>query len=261
MDDDSEHIELNRILSVLENPTRRKILRKLSTDANYPLQLSRELHISQQAIMKHLKVLEDAEFVVAYEEKSDLGGPPRKVYTPRKRYSIRIDIGPSTYDEKIYSYEEYGRVADGKSPAIGSYTETRVVVDGNVTGEMKSDIVGQLPAFTDPALEGFRKRLERSLEDDHGDRIIWELKNLIGDINRDIDQIENRRKRLLELRERAFQEANTLISDMTNDYLEKEIYSLFIKDSIEDLESLSELLNIRTKIVEDILEQLLQRYR
>jgi len=55
------------------------------------------------------------------------------------------------------------RGIDGKGPQVGTYTETRVVVDGAVTGEMKSDIVGQLPAFTDPSLEGYRKRLEKWL--------------------------------------------------------------------------------------------------
>ena len=62
--------ELDSIFSVLENPIRRKILAKLAKEHHYPLQLSKELNISQQAIMKHLKVLEDNELVQSFEEKS-----------------------------------------------------------------------------------------------------------------------------------------------------------------------------------------------
>ena len=52
-----EDLELDEILSVLENPIRRRILQKLSRESNYPLQISKELNVSQQAIMKHLRVL------------------------------------------------------------------------------------------------------------------------------------------------------------------------------------------------------------
>ena len=45
-------------LSILENPTRRDILRYLVKEPHYPLQLSELLDVSQQAVVKHLKVLE-----------------------------------------------------------------------------------------------------------------------------------------------------------------------------------------------------------
>jgi len=72
-------IELDTLLAIIGNPTRRSILRKLVKEDHYPLQLSKELSISQQAIMKHLKVLEEAELVKSMFRKSD-SGPPRKFY-------------------------------------------------------------------------------------------------------------------------------------------------------------------------------------
>jgi predicted transcriptional regulator len=98
--------ELDTIFSVLENPIRRKILAKLAKEQHYPLQLSKELNISQQAIMKHLKVLEDNNLVASFEEKSTLGGPPRKSYVSNKHITLRIDVGPSTYKADIYDYKE-----------------------------------------------------------------------------------------------------------------------------------------------------------
>jgi ArsR family transcriptional regulator len=60
--------ELDVLLSVIENPTRRRILEALVREPHYPLQLSRELGMSQQIIMKHLKVLEDYRMVRCYPE-------------------------------------------------------------------------------------------------------------------------------------------------------------------------------------------------
>ena len=62
-------ITLDELMGVLENHTRREILSKLAKETHYPLQLSKELNVSQQAIMKHLKVLEDYDLVESFEEK------------------------------------------------------------------------------------------------------------------------------------------------------------------------------------------------
>lgn len=255
MENPESRIDLDTILSVLENPTRRKILKKLSTDTNYPLQLSRELGVSQQAIMKHLKVLENAGFVTVNEEKSDKGGPPRKIYVPRRRFSIRIDIGPNTYDEKIYTYSGYGE-RDDEGTNVSSYTETRIVVGGLITGEMKEQITGALPAFTDKKLENFRMRMEKAVRVEEKEHSLSKLKDLIDDINKEINALETKRKKILELRERVFKEVNKLIGDIAEDYVEKEIYSMFIKDSVDDIELLSDLLNIRKKMVLEILKNL-----
>ena len=73
-------------LSILENATRREILRYLVKEPHYPLQLFELLDVSQQAVVKHLKVLEDAGFVDSVSMKSDKGGPPRKVYSVNQSF-------------------------------------------------------------------------------------------------------------------------------------------------------------------------------
>ncbi len=254
MPEEIEDLQLDVILSVLENPIRRKILRKLSRDNNYPLQLSKELHISQQAIMKHLKVLEENDFVESYEERSSKGGPPRKVFTPRKRYSVRIDIGPHTYNEVITSFEEYGGGPDVKdmSPAI---TETQVEVNGKLTGEMKEDVVAALPAFTDPILESLRRKLDRAICMEDDIKKLSELRLLISNMNVELRGMEMRRRRLLALRERAFEDTNKIISSISHSYVEREAYSLFVKDEISDMDMLSDMLNIRHKVLKEIMKE------
>ena len=84
-------------LNILENPTRRAILRHLVKEPHYPLQLSELLDVSQQAVVKHLKVLEEAGFVDSEIKKSDKGGPPKKVYRVNQSFSIRLDLGPDLF--------------------------------------------------------------------------------------------------------------------------------------------------------------------
>ena len=55
------------------------------------------LDVSQQAVMKHLKVLEEAGFVDSDKIPSEKGGPPRKVYTVNQSFSLRLDLGPDLF--------------------------------------------------------------------------------------------------------------------------------------------------------------------
>ena len=52
-------VDFDDAMSILENTTRREILKFLVKEPHYPLQLSEMLEVSQQAVMKHLKVLEE----------------------------------------------------------------------------------------------------------------------------------------------------------------------------------------------------------
>jgi len=96
---------LDELLAVIENPTRRKILEALVREPHYPLQLSKELRMSQQAIMKHLKVLESYDMVRSYREESDLGGPTRRLYLPALNFTIIVDIGPNLFSTELVARE------------------------------------------------------------------------------------------------------------------------------------------------------------
>ena len=104
-------------LSILENSTRRDILKCLVKEPHYPLQLSEILDVSQQAIVKHLKVLEGAGFVDSESKKSDKGGPPKKVYRVNQSFSIRLDLGPDLFRAEHRKMPKGGAVKlSGKLP-------------------------------------------------------------------------------------------------------------------------------------------------
>jgi len=94
-------IDLDAVLRVLASPTRRRILARLATESHYPLQLSRELGVSQQAIMKHMRVLEEAGVVRGVEEPSDQGGPPRTAFELTTALSLSIDVGPALFSTRL----------------------------------------------------------------------------------------------------------------------------------------------------------------
>lgn len=89
------------LLSVIENPTRRRILEALVREPHYPLQLSRELGLSQQGIMKHLRMLEDLDLVRSFLEDSDQGGPSRRRYFPTTGFTMVVDIGPGLFNTEV----------------------------------------------------------------------------------------------------------------------------------------------------------------
>ncbi|HEU12664.1 MAG TPA: ArsR family transcriptional regulator [Euryarchaeota archaeon] len=90
--------DIDSILSAIENKTRREILFRLIHGDVYPLQLSRELRISQQAVMKHLYILEKTKLVkMRGVEKSDVG-PKRKIYGLEESFILNIYLTPYFFD-------------------------------------------------------------------------------------------------------------------------------------------------------------------
>lgn len=81
--------DMDSILSIVENPTRRKILQAVVREPHYPLQLSKELGISQQAVVKNLNLMEREGLVVSYRESSDRG-PDRIFYKPSSEFTITM---------------------------------------------------------------------------------------------------------------------------------------------------------------------------
>ena len=81
---------LQTIFEVLGNKTRRDILTNLSSEPMYFNQLAKKVGIGQQAILRHMKTLENAGFVQVYDEKSDLGAPDRKFYRLNSSFILSV---------------------------------------------------------------------------------------------------------------------------------------------------------------------------
>ena len=97
--------EIDMLLSIVENPTRRRILEALVREPHYPLQLSKELGVSQQAVMKNLSLMEQSGMVVSYREASNMG-PMRTVYVPNADFTLVIDMHDSMFSARLIEQGE-----------------------------------------------------------------------------------------------------------------------------------------------------------
>ena len=89
-----DHEELDSLLQVIENPVRRRIIKRLSQESGYALQLSKELGLGQPLVAKHLAIMEQAGLVTAASERSS-SGPRRRRYSLARSVSITMDVAPN----------------------------------------------------------------------------------------------------------------------------------------------------------------------
>lgn len=108
--------DIDMLLSMVENPTRRRILEAIIREPHYPLQLSKELGISQQAVMKNLSLMEQNGLVVSYRETSKIG-PMRTLYVPNTEFTLLIDMHNCMFTTRLISS---GKPDGDRSPVDGS---------------------------------------------------------------------------------------------------------------------------------------------
>jgi ArsR family transcriptional regulator len=95
------------ILDIIGNNTRRKILATLAREPMYFNQLAKEISIGQQAIIRHMKTLEDMGLIESYAEKSNLGAPDRKYYRLNSSFSLTICLSEDAFSIKSHKIEQY----------------------------------------------------------------------------------------------------------------------------------------------------------
>ncbi len=210
----SELPDLDMLLSVIENPTRRRILMALVRESHYPLQLSRELGMSQQAVMKHLKLLEEFNLVRSFPEQSDQGGPTRKRYVPTTRFTIIVDFGPGLFDAALVKVairdvereEEYAEEGANELNSIG-------------------DKVNQ-------------------------------LRGIVAGVDDELVEIQTRRDGLIEVKERALEEAAHLAENQIDDYQVRRIVFEYIKRPELTPLQIAENLDLRDDAVQETIDKL-----
>jgi predicted transcriptional regulator len=209
---------LDEILAVLENPTRRRILQKLSRERHYPLQLSKELKVSQQAITKHLKVLEDFNLVTCRPEKSDAGGPERKCYVASYNFSLMIDYAPNLFSVEL-------KPLDVKSKLEKEYKE-------------------------------LDEKWKKLLSTDDPKKRLSEISDFLHRIDEEINDLEAKRAQLLGMKNKAMREAHMAVEKLNRDYDERRLLYYMLGEADRSLSRISERLNLREKVIKDMLRRL-----
>ncbi len=211
--------ELDSVLQVMENPVRRKIIKRLSQEPAYALQLSKELGLGQPLVAKHMAAMENAGLVKTVSEVSP-NGPRRKLYSLARGISITMDVGPNLFIARGMAFE----AKPGK--------------------EKTSQEVSQLRHKVQHAIEGNDESKKLSL-----------LSEALDEVDRRMDEIEQERLELLGVRNLAMREASIVASKF--DELDTRRVLFHILDEHDrGVERISEALNLRELSVKSILEEL-----
>jgi ArsR family transcriptional regulator len=126
------------ILDIIGNNTRRKILATLAREPMYFNQLAKEISIGQQAILRHMKSLEDIGLIESYAEKSNLGAPDRKYYRLNSSFSLTICLSEDAFSIENHKIEEYRHEESDKF-----YKEYDLLAqedDGRILNQLQSNL-------------------------------------------------------------------------------------------------------------------------
>jgi len=97
--------EIGELLDLLGNNTRRRILEALTNEPKYFIQLSKEIGISQQAVLKHLLQLEKFGLIESYRAKSNLAAPDRKYFKLNKSVFLSVGITGNSMEIRMESIQ------------------------------------------------------------------------------------------------------------------------------------------------------------
>jgi len=217
-------VGFDEALSILENPTRRQILRKLVKEPHYPLQLSELLNVSQQAVVKHLKVLEESGFVDSERVPSEKGGPPKKMYKVNQSFSLRLDLGPDLF-----------RAEHRKIPAGGPMR-----------------LSNRLP----PELNGVVDRLgtRRKLP-------MIEAMGVLSELDSALERIDEHRDAVIALHQQVMRKVSPSISEQSESYEERQLAHAIMNQPRRplDLDAFSQGLRIQSMDAEEMMDALRER--
>ncbi|MEO9277749.1 MAG: ArsR family transcriptional regulator [Nitrososphaera sp.] len=136
--------QIDSVFYVLGNKTRRDILFALSDEPMYFNQISKQVGIGQQAMLRHMQTLVDSGFVSTYGEKSDFGAPDRKYYRLDSSFNLSISLSEDEFvidydDEKIpdkklesLTDEKFRQIPDDPSIALGILRKYLTGIDVNI---------------------------------------------------------------------------------------------------------------------------------
>jgi len=194
-------LDSERILDILGNDTRRRILAVLSEEPMYFNQLAREIGIGQQAIIRHLLALEDIGLIETYAEKSEFGAPERKYYRLNNSFLLTIsltednftvskqEIKQSRHKESRKYYKNLDLIPDEAGGALSFLQENLIKIENEIFAlesrlndlyALKQIVLGKLHEIGMNSFEEDERRVLYRIVEESPDSFA-ELSNIIGE--------------------------------------------------------------------------------
>jgi ArsR family transcriptional regulator len=218
--------DIDVLLDVLGNETRRRILQLLADEPRYFIQLSKDLGVSQQAVLKHLEILERYGFVMSFQGDSDFAAPKRKYFQLNRSCMLAIGI---TNDAVQFVFHDIPKEASRDSP---KQTELKSVQKGVAELEQEKD-QSAIVAMSD---------------------------RLLLEINQKLRDLANTEISLLRLKQKITRMAHESIRESITEELQRQIlYSTIGEENKPDANQLSEMLDAREREINDAIKSLKRR--
>jgi predicted transcriptional regulator len=211
--------ELDSVLQVIENPVRRRIIKRLSQEPSYALQLSKELGLGQPLVAKHLSLMEKAGLVTSALESSP-SGPERRRYSLAKSISITMDVAPHLFKERAISFdaESGGKTQKQNDAPLGKLVRAALAASGE------------------------KERLSQ-------------ISEVLSEIDVRIGAVEEERVGLLTARNELMNEAARIVGNL-EDHDTRRVVFYILEEHDKEVASISQSLDMREMVVRSILEEL-----
>jgi len=139
--------DMGKLLDILGNETRRRILLLLTKRPYFVSELSQELGVGQKAVLEHLRILERAGLIEGRVEKIPRGRP-RKYYTIKRGFRLEVLLTPYSFGTEMYEPKQPRKTEE--------YAQARELIKSTEPIEIKID---ELLSF----LEEVEKRVDEAL--------------------------------------------------------------------------------------------------
>ena len=192
--------EIGELLDLLGNNTRRRILESLTNEPKYFIQLSKEIGVSQQAVLKHLFLLENFGLIESFKAKSNLAAPDRKYFQLNRSVYLSIGITGNSMEIKMENIKGPNKIRSKNNMAIeskdGSIKKDKEITDILKNTKHKLELLAKrMQELEDEKIHLLKEKqqileithqvIRESLEEDLARRILYS--NLIS---REITDIE-----------------------------------------------------------------------
>jgi predicted transcriptional regulator len=210
--------DFEKVVEVLGNPVRRRLIEKLSEAPDYTLRLSNELNIHQQSAAKHMKVLKNAELVDVIRQKSKKGAD-KNVFSLNKFYSLQIDFSPNLYNQRLISFN---------NPSLWT--------------------------TADKYMDQLEDKVTDLGDEESGIDKINPLGNIVQSIDDELESLEKRRARLLYIRNLAMNTSVQALDEL--DRKKRQVMHFILNQGSTTVNAISRHMQLREEIIRDLVSDL-----
>ncbi|MCA6214105.1 ArsR family transcriptional regulator [Thermococcus bergensis] len=182
--------EHGRLLDVLGNETRRRILLLLTKRPYFVSELSKELGVGQKAILEHLRILENAGLIEGRVEKIPRGRP-RKYYQIKRGIRLEVLLTPYSFGTEMYEpkmprqtreYEEIRQLIKSQAPVeekIKELSDFLSEIEQKIEEHMriKSELE-EVRMLTETYIKNLMRRIARESEEQF-DELLEEFEGIL----------------------------------------------------------------------------------